>query len=303
MSQLNSLDILNFCLIGFNIITALIILNWTLSFYFLRQYPCLKPRQPVIPILIGSFNTIFCAAERSQILIHSNLSEPIEYPGWIIVNAFIIQLATLTFFLLAYRGWNIYYNIKFNKALQDTEWRLYINPAENNWFLKKRQSFGNPKKMIFPFLIPWILTAAFYMFLIIKDMEFTTLSRCTLMVQIMMVVLFLLYIWYKIPKFDDTWRVRHEFILTIRMLLIGSVILFILGIVLYWKPGTWRYAVFSTFATISVFLISYSTLFYPMYRFKLPSFAIYAYHIGKATNILRAMELSQAVNYSMPILK
>eukprot|EP01083_Nonionella_stella_P014817 41492_1 len=290
MTASQSLDILNYCLIGFNLVIAFLILNWTLCFSILSRSQCLKPRLPIISILIGSFNAIFCGVDRNQILLHSNLSNPLEYPGWILVNALCVQLWVLTLFFIAYRGWIIYYTIKFNKALQDKQWRLYINPAENDWFLKHRKSYGSAKKMIVPFLVGWFITAAVYWSFIIHHRQFTQSSRAVIIIQTAMVMLFLIYLWYKIPKFDDIWRIRNELIITIRLLLVGITVFFVLAIVLNWQPGSWRYGVLSTVGTLSALAICYSVLYYPLNRFGLPTFisgALYVdRYLGKDTKVI-----------------
>ena len=119
------LDILNYILIGMNTLQALFVLNWTICFILLRDYPPHQARHPIIPIVIGIFNTIFIGVDRSMVLIHSNLSEPWSYPGWLIVNTIFIQLWILTVYLIAYRGWMIYYEISWNKCLAD-EQCMYI---------------------------------------------------------------------------------------------------------------------------------------------------------------------------------
>ena len=123
MSHLNSapLDIVNYAFMAFNIILSLIILNWTICFALLREYPCIRPRQPLTPIMIGIFNCIFVGIERTHVLLHSNLTEPISYPRWIVVNAICVQLWMCTLYLIAHRGWIYYYTIQFNKSLADKQ--------------------------------------------------------------------------------------------------------------------------------------------------------------------------------------
>eukprot|EP01083_Nonionella_stella_P211134 763714_1 len=281
MVSVKWVDVLTYCCIGFNFIIALVILNWTICFHLLKHYQCLKPRQPIVPILIGIFSVIFCGIDRSQVLLHSSLSKPIEYNGWIIVNSVCFQIWVLTIFLIAYRAWNIYYDIKFNTALHEKQWRLYINPAENNWFLKHRTTYGNPNKMIFVFIIPWLITALIYLIFIFYTNAFTLLSRSILTFQSIIVMIFLIYIWYKIPKFDDIWRIRHELILTIRLFVIGLSIFIVLGLILNWQPPNWKYAILSTMGTIGALLICYSVLIYPLNKFNLPIWFCHAMYLYK----------------------
>ena len=118
---MDPLDVMNYCVIGINIILSMVILNWTICFYLLRDFPQIRPRRPRIPILIGFFNTIFISIDRSQILLHSNLSEPIKYNRWIIINTLCIQTWMLSLFLLCYRGWNLYYDLNFKKSRDDKQ--------------------------------------------------------------------------------------------------------------------------------------------------------------------------------------
>eukprot|EP00484_Ammonia_sp_Unknown_P007818 CAMPEP_0197080798 /NCGR_PEP_ID=MMETSP1384-20130603/214313_1 /TAXON_ID=29189 /ORGANISM="Ammonia sp." /LENGTH=398 /DNA_ID=CAMNT_0042519689 /DNA_START=563 /DNA_END=1759 /DNA_ORIENTATION=+ len=107
-----------------------------------------------------------------------------------------------------------------------------------------------------------------------------------------MVMLFLIVMWYRIPQFDDIWRIRHELILTIRMLVVGLAIFIILALLLNWQPPTWKYAVLSSVATVAAVLQCYAMLYFPLKRFKLPSFVYCAYVASKATLIKERMQAS-----------
>ena len=135
------LDILNYTLIIINIILALIILNCmliypneceyiylymciyigTICFSLLKDYPPIYARHPMIPIIIGIYNTIFVGIDRSMVLIHSNLTEPYKYNGWIIVNGIFIQFWILTLYIIAWSAWMVYYGICWNKCLADEQ--------------------------------------------------------------------------------------------------------------------------------------------------------------------------------------
>ena len=149
--------------------------------------------------------------------------------------------------------------------------------------------------MIWPFIIPWFITSCLYWYEVIKQDKFTTYSRYTLILQASLVMTFLIYIWYKTPKFDDLWRIRKELILTIRILVIGLAIFFVLGIMLDWQPPGWKYAVLSSVATIAAFLQCYCILCYPLKRFDLPSFIWSALIYSKSDLLKQKMELSLSV--------
>ena len=173
---------------------------------------------------------------------------------------------------------------------------MYINPAENNWFLKHKEKYGNPKLMIWPFIIPWFLTCTFYLYETGNENGWTSLSRYTLLVQAFIVMLFLIYIWYRMPKFDDIWRIRHELILTIRILVIGIAMFFVLGILLNWRPPSMKYSVLSSIGTGAAFLQCYSIIYYPLKRFKFPRInPCEAYMLSKSNPLKKQMHLSREV--------
>ena len=153
--------------------------------------------------------------------------------------------------------------------------------------------------MIWPFLIPWVLTAALYLFVTGNQNGWTSLSRYILLAQAFIVMLFLIYIWYRMPKFDDIWRIRHELILTIRILVIGIAIFFVLGILLNWRPPSWKYSILSTIGTVAAFFQCYSIIYYPLKRFKFPKYPCGAYILSQSDIVKQRMELSREVELNI----
>ncbi len=76
------MSILFYC---FSAIYAILILNWTISYYYLRQHPCLAKRQPNAVILYGAIMALYIAFDRTAINLLNNTPDcNCSFPHWLV---------------------------------------------------------------------------------------------------------------------------------------------------------------------------------------------------------------------------
>ena len=143
--------------------------------------------------------------------------------------------------------------------------------------------------------MPWVFFCSLYIIEVSVLREFTIWSRATLTMEGVFVMTTCIVIWYKMPKFDDIWRIRHELILTIRLMVMGLCIFFAMGIILNIQPGNWKYALFVELGTAFAFGQSYAMLFYPLKRFQLPKSVFGALRESRVARIREHMTKSPSV--------
>ena len=89
-----------------------------------------------------------------QNLFSANMN--IEVPLWSVYLLFSFTwTAILTLF--ACKAFNLYFQQQFNLAISDLGWRQNINPNDQNWFIKHKQTFGNSLYLIKFSAIPYSL--------------------------------------------------------------------------------------------------------------------------------------------------
>eukprot|EP00485_Elphidium_margaritaceum_P022840 CAMPEP_0202712634 /NCGR_PEP_ID=MMETSP1385-20130828/43549_1 /ASSEMBLY_ACC=CAM_ASM_000861 /TAXON_ID=933848 /ORGANISM="Elphidium margaritaceum" /LENGTH=424 /DNA_ID=CAMNT_0049372723 /DNA_START=477 /DNA_END=1751 /DNA_ORIENTATION=- len=147
--------------------------------------------------------------------------------------------------------------------------------------------------MIFPFLIAWAVLALPYLLELYVSDAFSVASRAILIGQLLLVTLFLLAIWRKMPVFDDVWRIRNDMILEIRLIVLGMLIYAVLGIAFNFQPPSVNYAFLTSVLSIVAFLQCYAMLYSPLKRFRLPTFACWAHLVSKTATLRQRMEVSQ----------
>merc|ERR1712176_773536 len=114
-------------------------------------------------------------------------------------------------YMSIYRGYIVYFDIKFNEALQDEKWRIYIDPTEKNWFLKNKQKWGSGKRVAIILSVIYGLLA----FLGITRSWFVVggidkICRYLLGINILIAATFGMILYCKFPAFDDVWFIRKE---------------------------------------------------------------------------------------------
>ena len=205
----SSLDIANYIITALMVIFGLSILNWLLIFIKFRHIRIIQSRRPTTSIIIGIAGCVGLFYERIGVLYFWNISNPIGHkvPYWEVIQVIMYMFTTaLIMYISAYRAFRFYYDIKFNQSLEDSKWRLFVDPLEEatNFFLKYR-SKNIPKLVGILLFIIWaifaLLTTA-----ITLHYKFTTLyHRYCILASAVIPLCVLLGLWYKFPKYDDSY--------------------------------------------------------------------------------------------------
>eukprot|EP01084_Bolivina_argentea_P143535 252001_1 len=246
---------------------------WCWSYITCRQKVEIASRRPHSAILAGILCIMGLLIEWPLVLASFNISfiippdnEEMEWNMIIPTNLLSIIVINGTFHIFTYRAWLVYFDMNWNQAMIDAQWRLHINPNETNWWLKHRKTWGNSV------LIAFILCAdCVIWFIIVGVLTWTKNRREALLSQGVAPIISLIIdftILLKFPKTKDVFSVSNEIRLGLVMEL--TLITIYYGVVMLFTPQ-WH-----TLGYISIPLIGGVTHFgficiaflYPLHRFK-----------------------------------
>ena len=153
-----------------------------------------------------------------------------SYAKWEPFGPLFFIMANIIGFCLIYiifiKTWIHYYDIKCNATSCSKAWKSVINPdsvdtAHNNWFLKHRQTFGNPKYLLKWIMIGGIITGIFIVVLDVilvnktnkktnsRDL-ITVINGAIIIIICMFPIIMTLYIGCRIPSFHDPFHIETE---------------------------------------------------------------------------------------------
>ena len=206
--MVNSLDLANYVITLFMIIFGITILNWLLIFIKFRHIRIIESRRPLTSIIIGIAGCIGLFYERIAILYYWNITNPIgdKIPYWepaqIVLYYFNVNLIL---YISTYRAFKFYYEIKFNQSLEDSKWRLFIDPLEEatNFFLKYR-SKNIPKVFGIILFIIWLILLIITTGITIIYKFETSYHRLFILISGLIPVCLLSCLWCKFPRYDDS---------------------------------------------------------------------------------------------------
>eukprot|EP01083_Nonionella_stella_P039835 108355_1 len=180
-----------------------------------------------------------------------------------------VVTATIYPMIIVYRSWMVYFEIKWNMAIQDTKWSVFIdkNAHKNNWYLKHHETNKKYTSKIvaaiwFIFAIPSILCS------FLGD-EYSTFSLIFYGIQYFLPILMLTILLCKIPQYDDVFLIKNE----IKMIIIASLITTVLYapmLVLQAMIPFWGSVILFLYTLIGPFSILYPHLYFPFTKFNLP---------------------------------
>ena len=161
------------CFIDMLILTLLscICLSLVYSYHQLSFLPEIGSRKPRSSTFIGLLSALGLLLTYPLTILFLNVAKFPEFPYNTSLIAVLVLCTNIGIYhVFTYRAWIVYFDIKWNKALEDKKWRLHIDPNESNWFLKNRHTFwGNPRKIGIALFIHISLWASFiFVFIAIK---------------------------------------------------------------------------------------------------------------------------------------
>ena len=148
--------------------------------------------------------------------------------------------------------------------------RLHIDPNEQNWFLRHRNTFGNPRLIAFILFFHWCI---WLLIVIITSIISRDLSRIAITGPGIISIICDFIIYLKYPKFDDAFAISNEIKSTVLIEIFGMTLFYILFVVVNADFYTIEYAFVSVVGSVTFFGIMINTLYYPLHKFKYPTIA------------------------------
>eukprot|EP01083_Nonionella_stella_P090791 253704_1 len=245
----------NICAIVLMVLSIFMLLL-VINFYRLRSLREIASRRPKSSLIAG----ILCTGANLIVLPASlfylnNINMP--HIPW--VGTFIHLGMMLTciapYHIFTFRAWMVYFDIKFNQTLDAQQWRLYIDPEETNWFLKRRHTWGNEKRVAFVMFMHWaIFTVIVCGLVILNGHRGSPLSRIFLGLGGIDPMILDIYLYFKFPKFNDVWGIHNEIMSTLRAELLQQIVYYFMVIGLKFEYFTNLYTITVTYVGVTTLL-------------------------------------------------
>eukprot|EP01084_Bolivina_argentea_P066724 121647_1 len=112
---------------------------WLWCFYILRNTKEIASRRPYSSMIAGILCIVGFVLKDPFVLAMYNTSFIDVIPYAPAITNTISQFTNIApFHIFTYRAYMVYFDIKWNQAMEDVEWRTYIDANESNWFLKNK---------------------------------------------------------------------------------------------------------------------------------------------------------------------
>eukprot|EP01084_Bolivina_argentea_P087391 157837_1 len=291
----NKVSIASFAVIGGLQIIGIFMLLWVINFYRLRNLTEISARRPKSSVIAGIICTIATAITAPGLLLFLNIE---SIPHMVGTRTLLYILANTAgpglYHVLTFRAFIIYFDIKFNEALEDTKWRLHIDPAETNWFLKNRNLWGNPKKLsiiLFTHWFAWILLMT--IICIAYGDKPNSYARYIIAVSGLTPFIINIVLYFKFPKFFDIFGVYNEIKLTLKVEIIQLSVFYLCALLLGAEPYTYKYVFFMILSGLVPFIFILVIHFRVFKLFHLPLFPFY-----KSSFIKNVLLMQHEVSFS-----
>ena len=228
--------------------------------------PSLHGRYSKIVIYIICLGAAYFLIYTPFTLLISNNSTKHQYL-YSIISTILTQVTALIYpFLIVYRSWMVYFQIKWNIAIEDTKWSIFIDTTskQNNFFLKHYET--NKKYASKLIILIWSLfsiPALFFAFLN------SPIALIVYGLQYFTPILLLFILLCNIPNYDDHFMIKNE----IKLVIIASIITTILYVpFLILQSIVPIYGIFllRLYTLFGPFCILYPHVWYPLNKFNLP---------------------------------
>ena len=184
-------------------------------------------------LVVYTQNTLLIAAlliERTYALfvdVMSPIAIPMFAPQWT-ANLLFNLFWSFILILFSCKAFNLYFEQQFNLAVSDLSWRRSINPQDMNWFIAKRQTFGNPIFLFRLCLIPYavIVLTQSICFAVTGQGLLTDILR---VIFTLILVIIALYIAWRVRKIEDIYSIKNELLYQSLSVML-CVVIYILGI-------------------------------------------------------------------------
>eukprot|EP01084_Bolivina_argentea_P245382 410846_1 len=279
----------SYILLIIDIMCILIVINWEITFYYVRQSEMVQKRYPKIVLSMGILCILFLV-DRMMIILIVDFNLP--YPYWKFIQ-YILTFSTLGAlpWVIIWRAWMLFYHIKWNNALADQKWRLYIDPLETNIFLKYRHILGNKRVIFCVLAFIWMIPCFPACLDVYNANKFTQFARICMLFAGVIPMILMIILTCNIPQFDDIWAIHKEITLCIRVSVIGCVVYVVLSIILNAQPPSIAYNIL-IFVSIAINIgLSWVTFGWLFRTLNLPNNMYRAYIMRKTMLIANEMSI------------
>eukprot|EP01084_Bolivina_argentea_P087392 157838_1 len=274
---------------------------WFYIFYRLIHIPHIHMRKPHTSLLTGFLSIIGVLFSHNFQLIFMNTPSIKYIPFTNLLTYFFIMLATGgTYSLLTFRAYMVYYDICWNKAMENKKWRLFIDPKETNWFLKNRNLWGNHKRiamLLFIHWVFWLIVGTILTFLPNRD-KASLYTRATLALSTLAPTTIDCILYCKFPKFNDVFHISDEIKLTLKAEIIEIIIFYIAAIALNAQPPTYEYIGLQYLPIIISFIFASIIFLWVLKKFSLPSNPCYVTNYLEVINLNHELSSQKSITLS-----
>eukprot|EP01084_Bolivina_argentea_P087396 157842_1 len=209
---------------------------WFYIFYRLIHIPHIHMRKPHTSLLTGFLSIIGVLFSHNFQLIFMNTPSIKYIPFTNLLTYFFIMLATGgTYSLLTFRAYMVYYDICWNKAMENKKWRLFIDPDEKNYFLKNKNYWGSQKRIAmiaFLHLCFWFIIGASAIIYNGPNQIESFIARTSIVLGSILILTCDIILYIKFPQFEDYIGLLDETKIIIKYKVISVTIYLIVAIVL-----------------------------------------------------------------------
>eukprot|EP01084_Bolivina_argentea_P252271 423405_1 len=254
---------------------GIFVINWVFTFYKLwssLQLKAISIRKPKSVLLFGILCTLSLIV-RNPLQFFFSLDDVIYYKMYSIQYILLHMTSMAMVYILVYRTWMVYYDIKWNLALEDEQWQSQINTntLKPSWYIKNRQTFRNATYVSIILFIPWFLICSIGIISVLLTGKKTSISLFCHATNLLIPIILLTILTCKMPTYNDYYKLRQE----TKLLSILSIICFIgvifLGIVLKAVPGEWKWIFMQLFHISLLFVLCIISYYWVLKQFNLPT--------------------------------
>ena len=134
-------------------------------------------------------------------------------------NAVGINLCFLTFII---RGWQLFFDLRYNEDVTDNVWKSALDSHFKSWFIRHRTTYGQPRFILIISAITFIVIEV--VLVIIGYFDNADAQNVTQLILQLLGVLFIAIIISKFKDVDDSIAIRGELTLQLKLTMIGTFI-------------------------------------------------------------------------------
>eukprot|EP01084_Bolivina_argentea_P065683 119730_1 len=288
-------DIVSFIDIAFLLLLGLICICWVFSFYLLRTVSDIAMRRPQSSIFIGILCIIGLTISFPYVIFISNISSMPDHPHKGETTSIILLINVVGLYhVFSFRSFRVYFDIKWQQALDDQKWRLHIDPNEKNWFLRNKHSWGSAKRLGFIFLTH-LFFWAFFAFIVVSVHGPNAKRHISWVFGAsgILPTIFDIIMYIKFPKFKDVFNITQEIKYTLTLEIFVMIVMPIIWFLSNPTFHTISFLFYTNLSPICLFIYVFLIHYRPLHASKLPTNPVAAMKYISYNNQLNSMNILQ----------